>query len=93
MPQNQSIQEATVHYEGPPIAEQEIDGVDYRVDAGRGSLVAVSRRQSGTWAWVLAGEGRWDGVRLKVKGLEYAVVARLGQALAQAMRDSNEGFE
>lgn len=93
MAPNQETPGETVHYEGTPIAEQEIDGVEYRVDAGRGSLVAVSRRESGTWAWGLVGEGRWDGVRLKVKGLDHAVTARLGQTLLQAMRDSNEGFE
>lgn len=92
--ENVQSSEATVHYEGAPIAEQQIDGMDYRVDAGRGSMVAVSRRQSGAWGWTLVGEGRWDGVRLRVKGLEHPVVASLGQALLQAMRDSSErGFD
>ena len=76
----------TVNYDEQPVAEAEIEGVEYRVDPGHGSAVAISRREVGTWDWVFVMEGRWDGVRLKARGLGHAIVDVLGCALARAMR-------
>jgi len=73
-----------VDYDFPPIAELEIDGTLYRLDAGFRGAVAVSGRTAGTWTWALVAEGKWDGVRLKAKALDRAVVSRLEQALRAA---------
>jgi hypothetical protein len=86
-----SISALDVNYEDAPIAELEIDGVAYRLDADRGSSVAVSRRHEGTWTWTPVAEGRWDGSRLRAKGLDHEVVTALAEALAAAMRNRNEG--
>jgi hypothetical protein len=73
----------SVSYEDPPLAELEVDGVDYRLDPGRGSSVAVSQRQSGTWDWTPVTEGRWDGSQLRVKGLDHQIVTALGAAMRE----------
>jgi hypothetical protein len=83
-----------VNYDDLPIAQEEIDGVDYRIDAGRGSAVAISCREVGSWRWAFVSEGRWDGVRLRAKGLGHPVVAPLERALATVMTERQErGFE
>ncbi len=76
----------SVNYEETPLTEVEVDGIDYRLDPGRGCSVAVSHRIPGTWDWTPVTEGRWDGSRLRAKGLEPEVVARLSDALGAAMR-------
>jgi len=83
----------TVSYEEPPLAELELDGVDYRLDPGRGSTVAVSTRPTGTWDWKPTLEGRWDGSRLRAKGLDHGVVAALAAALGAALRERAERGE
>lgn len=75
---------ATIDYDFPPVAELELEGTQYRVDAGARSAIAVSQRPAGTWSWVLLVEGRWDGARLKAKGLDRNVVAALERALRSA---------
>ena len=82
---------SSVNYDESPIAQEQIDGVDYRVDVGRGSAVAVSRRSEGTWAWEYVAEGKWDGTRLRVKGLEYGVISSLATALSAVMKQQSEG--
>jgi hypothetical protein len=77
----------SVSYEEPPLAELEVDGVEYRLDPGRGSSVAVSRREPGTWDWTPVTEGRWDGSRLRAKGLDHEIVTALANALGAAMRE------
>jgi hypothetical protein len=84
-------QSSSVNYDDAPIAQQQIDGVEYRVDVGRGSAVAVSRRPEGTWGWEYVAEGRWDGSRLRVKGLEHAVTSSLATALSAVMKQESEG--
>lgn len=81
----------TVNYEEEPIVALEVEGVDYRIDTGHGSALAVSQRQPGSWDWTPVVEGRWDGSRLRAKGLRFEVVAALAQALAGAMRERQEG--
>ena len=76
-----------VNYDDDPLARAQIDGIDYRVDGGLGPAVAVSQRAAGTWDWTLVSEGKWDGIRLRARGLDYPVVSVLAQALAEAMRD------
>jgi hypothetical protein len=83
--QNPQITESSVNYDEMPIAEAQIEGVDYRIDTGLGSAVAISCREAGTWAWTPVAEARWDGRKLRAKGLDHAVVSALGQALAEVM--------
>jgi hypothetical protein len=77
----------SVSYDGAPVAEVQVEDVEYRVDAGLGSLVAISQRATGECTWLLVAQGKWDGVRLKARPLEHPVVASLERALAQAMKD------
>jgi hypothetical protein len=77
----------TVSYDSPPVAEVQVDELEYRVDAGLGSIVAISHRVAGTSTWAPITQGKWDGVRLRAKALEHPVVALLERALSQAMKD------
>ena len=76
--------EPSIDYDHPPVAELEVDGSHYRVDAGLGADVAVSRRAEGTWTWEQLAQGRWDGVRLKAKPLDRLLVDALAKALRTA---------
>jgi hypothetical protein len=89
---DRALSAATVNYDDTPITQVEVDGTDYRVDAGHGSAVAVSRREAGTWEWAPVTEGRWDGSRLRAKGLDHDVVVALDAAVAQAMSERAEGI-
>jgi hypothetical protein len=84
------VSSASVNYDDTPIVELEVAGIDYRVDTGLGSAVAVSRRVQGTWAWAPVTEGRWDGRRLKAKALDFDVITALSEALACAMKDQEQ---
>jgi hypothetical protein len=75
----------SISYDAAPVAEVEIDGLEYRVDAGLGSVVAISRREAGTSSWAPVAQARWDGVRLRAKSLEHPVVSTLERALSRAM--------
>ena len=76
--------EPSIDYDHPPVAELEVDGAHYRVDAGLGADVAVSRRTEGSWIWEQLAQGRWDGVRLKAKPLDRLLVDALAKALRSA---------
>ena len=77
----------SVNYDDAPIAQTEIDGVDYRVDPGLGSVVAISQRPARSWEWTFVTEARWDGRRLRAKGLEHSAATELARALAHAMNE------
>ena len=62
---DRQVSATSINYEDQPIVQAQIDGVDYRVDTGLGSAVAISSREAGTWAWTPVAEGRWDGRRLR----------------------------
>ena len=79
--------EDSVSYEGAPVAEVRIGDLEYRVDAGLGSIVAISQREAGASTWVPVAQGRWDGVRLRAKALEHAVTSALERALSLAKQD------
>ena len=79
--------ESSVNYDEAPVAALEVAGLCYRVDVGHGSAVAISQRPVGTWTWTPLVEGRWDGSRLKAKGLSLEVRTALAEALGSAMRD------
>jgi hypothetical protein len=84
------VSSASVNYDDTPIVQLEVTGIEYRVDTGLGSAVAVSQRAEGTWAWTPVMEGRWDGRRLKARDLDFTVVTALSEALARAMKDLEE---
>ncbi len=79
--------QSSIDYDHPPVAELELDGAHYRVDAGLGADVAVSRRPEGSWTWEQLAQGRWDGVRLKAKSLDRVLVEALARALRTAASD------
>lgn len=83
---------ASINYDDVPIAELEVEGIPYRLDADRGSTVAISRSAPGSWDWTPVAEGRWDGSRLRARGLDRPVVVALAAALAEAMRN-RQGLE
>jgi hypothetical protein len=83
---------STVNYDEAPIAELSLAGISYRVDVGHGSAVAVSQRTEGAWQWSPLAEGRWDGSRLRTKGLPHEVTSALAVALSEAMRNRAEGY-
>jgi hypothetical protein len=88
--EDRPVSAGSVNYDDTPIVQLQVEEVDYRVDTGLGSAVAVSRWQEGSWEWAPVTEGRWDGTRLRAKGLDFPVVTALAAALAQAMRDQSE---
>src|SRR5690349_7137830 len=47
----------SIDFDHPPVAEIEVEGARYRVDAGLGTAVAVSQRAPGSWSWQLLAEG------------------------------------
>ena len=81
---------AAVSFDEAPIVQLEIEGVEYRIDTGFGSAVAISSRDEGTWAWTVLTEGKWDGLRLRARPLDRSVTAVLERALALAMRERAE---
>jgi hypothetical protein len=75
-----------VNYEGVALVELEIEGVDYRLDAGKqGTALCVSTRPHGTHDWEFLSEARWDGRDLRTRALERGVATQLSHALAQAI--------
>jgi hypothetical protein len=90
--ENSTLSASTVNYDESPIAEAEIDGIEYRMDAGHGSAVAISSREAGTWTWMPLGEGRWDGVQLRCRGLDFPLRERLARALAAVTSVREDGF-
>ena len=79
-----------VNYEEAPIVTLEVDGIEYRIDTGHGSAVAISQRQQGTWNWTPVTEGRWDGSRFRAKCLNHVVNTALAEALSAAMGEREE---
>lgn len=82
-----STPESPVNYDSPPIVEIEIEGVDYRVDAGKqGTALCISTRAAGTWDWAFGGEARWDG-DLRSKAFERRTLGALGKAFKAALQN------
>ena len=77
----------SVSYDAAPVAEAQVGDLEYRVDAGLGAIVAISRREAGASAWTPIAQGRWDGVRLRARALEHPVTAALEHALLLARRE------
>lgn len=78
-----------VNYDSSPVAETNIDGTEYRIDAGKqGTAICVSTRPAGTWDWSFLCEARWDGSELRTKVLERDVRTELSRALSGALQDA-----
>jgi hypothetical protein len=78
-----------VNFEEAALIELELDGTDYRLDAGRaGTALCISTRPSGTWSWTFRGEARWQANVLRCKAFDRIVLARLSQALAEVSAHS-----
>lgn len=83
---------ASINYDEGPLAQAEHGGLEYRLDAGHGSAVAISSREPGTWTWAPVAEGKWDGVQLKARGLDFALREQLSRALSAVMSEREEGL-
>jgi hypothetical protein len=80
--------DSEVNYDSAPVAEAELDGIDYRIDAGKqGTALCISSRASGTWDWTFESEARWDGSSLRARAIERPVLVKLSEALREAMAD------
>lgn len=90
LPQEAALDADTVSYEAAPLAEVQVDELEYRIDPGLGSFVAISQREVGTSTWTPVAQGRWDGVRLKAKPLGYPITTALERAIALAMKQRAE---
>ena len=83
-----SSEDGAVNYDSSPVAETAIDGIEYRIDAGKaGTAVCVSTREMGAWDWSFVCEARWDGSELRTKELERAIRTQLSRALSSAIQD------
>lgn len=79
---------AVVNYDSEPLLEVELEGLQYRLDAGKqGTALCVSSRESGSWDWTFLGEAKWDAMSLRCKGLERATREQLAKALKETMAD------
>jgi hypothetical protein len=77
-----------VNYESPPVAETEIEGTAYRVDAGKqGAALCISTRDPSGWDWAFLCEVRWDGTEVRSKTLDREVRLALSRVIASAIQD------
>jgi len=77
---------SSVNYESAALVEIEVEGAEYRLDAGKqGTALCISTRVPGTWTWQFLSEARWDGRDLRARSLERRIVQQLSSALAQAI--------
>jgi hypothetical protein len=75
---------SSVNFEEAALAELEIDGVDYRLDAGRaGTALCISTRTTGTWDWQFRGEARWQANVLRCKAFDREILSQLSKALTE----------
>ena len=75
-----------VNYEGGALVEIAIEGIEYRLDAGKqGTALCVSTRPEGSHDWEFLSEARWDGRDLRTRALDRSINQRLSHALAQAI--------
>jgi hypothetical protein len=76
--------EGVVNFDEAPLVELELDGTDYRLDAGRaGTALCISTRPTGSWTWTFRGEAKWQANVLRCKAFDRIILGRLGQALKE----------
>lgn len=79
-----------VNYDSDALLEIELDGVEYRLDAGKqGTALCISTRIPGSWDWTYLGEAKWDAFSIRCPGLERKTREQLAQALKAAMADAS----
>ena len=80
----------SVNYDSAPLVELEIEGVDYRLDAGKqGTALCISTRSSGSWDWSFGGEARWDVGSLRCKAFERRTLDQLSRAFKAALESAS----
>lgn len=78
-----------VNYDSDPVLEIEIEGLDYRIDAGKqGTALCISSRPPGAWDWEFLGEAQWDPAGLRCKALPRALREQLSRALRAALEEA-----
>jgi hypothetical protein len=87
--QDRAASAGNVNFDEAPFVQAQIEGIDYRIDTGSGSAVAISTRAPGSWLWTVLADGNWDGLRLRAKSMDRSVVDVLERALGKAMREQN----
>ena len=76
----------SVNYDGSALVEIEIEGVEYRLDAGKqGTALCVSTRAEGSHDWEFLSEARWDGRDLRTRSLDRSIAQQLSHALVRAI--------
>jgi hypothetical protein len=76
----------SVNYDSSGLVEIAIEGVEYRLDAGKqGTALCVSTRAEGSHDWEFLSEARWDGRDLRTRSLDRSIAQRLSHALALAI--------
>ena len=79
-----------VNYDSPPLVEVEIEGTDYRLDAGKqGTALCISTRPAGSWDWSFGGEARWDVGSLRCKAFERRTLDLLSRAFKEALENAS----
>jgi hypothetical protein len=79
-----------VNYESAALVEVEIEGTDYRLDAGKqGTALCISTRVSGSWDWSFGGEARWDVGSLRCKAFERRTLDQLSLAFKAALESAS----
>ena len=79
-----------VNYESAPLVECEIEGTDYRLDAGKqGTALCISTRAAGSWDWSFGGEARWDVGSLRCKAFERRTLDQLSRAFKVALENAD----
>ena len=81
---------SSVNYDSTPLCEAAIDGIDYRIDAGKqGTALCISTRESGSWDWAFGGEAKWEVNSLRSKAFERRTLVELSRAFAEALEKAD----
>ena len=73
-----------VDYERGALVELELEGVEYRLDAGRhGTILCTSGRVPGLTQWRVLSEARWNGCSLRARAVAPVIAERLSAAFAR----------
>lgn len=82
--------DGSINYDSTPLVETEVDGVQYRLDAGKqGTALCISTRSPGSYDWQFLSEAKWDGRDMRVKSLDRSILQPLSLALRAAMENAD----
>ena len=80
----------SVNYDSTSLVEVQIEGVDYRLDAGKqGTALCISTRPAGSWDWSFGGEARWDVGSLRCKAFDRRTLDELSRAFKTALENAD----